>query len=123
MFVFGEVNNCDGMTNVKQILVFPSKRVEKSFNAYKKINPVGDDNNHGAIYKLRAVLLINSKWRPIIRCGFDGAMLYDGTVELPTWQQALYFSKRELHSLINESFSKFTIERSPDGQKMVNATI
>ena len=106
---FGNQHDFRGSSVVKQILVFTTENVQKQFEKHLKerIEARGvkhaDDNNIGAIYKLRAILTTTGEWRSVVLCGFDGSQLHEHPETFKTPEEALDDCKRWLSEHIKLS--------------------
>lgn len=96
MLLFSDVFKWEGDDAVQQILVFPNVEVQKNFE--EKYNDperkhttsnYPDENDIGAIYKLRAVMNNDKRWSGVIRCGFTGRLINESNHLLPTPELAL----------------------------------
>ena len=91
MFAFSEKHPWQGNEAVQQILVFSSQSMKELFEheiysrntkAIVEKTDVNDisDSNAGAIYKLRALRENGGMWKPVIRCGFTGELMWEDDV-------------------------------------------
>ena len=111
MIVYSEMHAWQNEPTVQQVLVFSSPMMKGSFEeAYCRVTKYRDpvlvaklsDSDMGAIYKLRAVLNGDGKYKPVIRCGFSGVLLTELTPEV-TPEEAIQACKIYLKNKINTS--------------------
>lgn len=82
MLHFSKKHSWEDDSAVQQVLVFPSEMAKIHFDKKlelqeKTIGGFPDENNIGAVYKLRALKDIRGKWCGVIRCGITASLLYD----------------------------------------------
>lgn len=85
--IFTEPMPWEGNDGVIQVLVFAHEEAKKHFdeNIIKPDRPkttsgYPDENNIGAIYKIRAIRNQRNHWDCVIRCGVSGGLVYERNV-------------------------------------------
>lgn len=115
MFVYSDIHDWQANPCVKQILVFPNYEAKNNFTiafeAEVKEKGVEDanENNKGAVYKLRAVKDSDGHYIPVIRCAINGLQLYEDHVHYTNYQDALKVCVKELKKQLNQSLNTFKL--------------
>lgn len=114
MLTFSEIHPWQGDDAVQQILVFPNKLVQANFQKLFDVELAekgledADYKNKGAIYSLRAVKNGNGLYTPVIRCGFQGKLLWEDYVHCKTVKEALNVAVNRLLVSFFQDFFVFS---------------
>ena len=103
-YVFSEIHPWQDNNAVIQQLVFTSFETKQDFQDKFKVRvekdgiESADENGLGAFIKLRAVKNNKGKYHPIIRCGFNGRLLYEDDTEYDNPEDVLQYLREYISS-------------------------
>jgi hypothetical protein len=111
--VFSEPYNWENDSGVIQILVFGSQGAKEHFdkavadpNVQKTAEGFPYENNHGALFKVRAVKNSNGNWDCVIRCGVDAQLIYERKLNTADSTDALVYGITKLRHCLDISFEE-----------------
>lgn len=112
-FVFSDAQPEPHGTEPTVMYMFPSREARILFEKNMHVrqadeNGIKDDNNAGAIYKLKAVLQDDGNYMGLVRCGVTGALVFSSYNLSCNIEGALYSAFCEIQSSMNRSNATFS---------------
>lgn len=114
MLTFSKPYAWEGDHAVIQVLVFTSQEMQEAFlekyNAPTNPKTIGgfpDENNLGAVFKMRAVKNGKGRWDAVVRCGFTGALLTERKDVSTTPEKALEHAFDQTYTKLSDDLSNY----------------